>query len=186
MSKLDNALQEHMAFIVFHEKRPFSYKDFLKFELGGKIYGMKHGTFRNKITKLRKKGEVERLYYSPQAFYTLKGHKFGKPVTPDHTVVYNNSILQMLQILPLEKQSIHNIRLNFRVPQIWKILSSSQKLQKNKRSQDIVIPSWKNNNTIVRTIIHKTDTVSVIVGCSLEPIILEQDGFTRLLSFGQS
>ena len=53
-----------MAFIVFHEKRPFSYKDFLKFEVDGNIYGRKHGTFRNKITKLRKKGEVERLYCS--------------------------------------------------------------------------------------------------------------------------
>lgn len=89
MSKLDEALQEHMAFIVFHEKRPFSYKDFLKFEVNGEIYGMKHGTFRNKITKLRKKGEVERLYCSPQAFYTLKGHKFGRAMTPDHFILKN-------------------------------------------------------------------------------------------------
>jgi len=55
MSKLDEAMHEHMAFIVFHEKRPFSYKDFLKFEVDGEIYGMKHGTFRNKITKQMKK-----------------------------------------------------------------------------------------------------------------------------------
>ena len=94
MSKLDEAMQEHMAFIVFHEKRPFSYKDFLKFEVDGEIYGMKHGTFRNKITKLRKKGEVEGCIVHLQAFYTLKGHKFGKPVTPDHMVVSpNNSFL---------------------------------------------------------------------------------------------
>ena len=96
MSKLDEAMQEHMAFIVFHEKRPFSYKDFLKFEVDGKIYGMKHGTFRNKMTKLRKKGEVERLCCSPQAFYTLKGHKFGKPMTSNHMGVSPNNTLDRI------------------------------------------------------------------------------------------
>ncbi len=59
MSKLDEAMQEHIAFIVLSLNRPFSYLDFTKFEVNGQIYTMKHGTFRNKITKLMKKGEVE-------------------------------------------------------------------------------------------------------------------------------
>jgi hypothetical protein len=34
---------------------------------------MTHGTFRNKISKLMKKGEVSVMYYSPQGFFTLRG-----------------------------------------------------------------------------------------------------------------
>ena len=172
-----------MAFLVFHEKKSFSYKDFLKFEVDGNIYGMKHGTFRNKITKLRKKGEVERLYCSPQAFYTLKGHKFGKPVTPNHMVVSsNNSFYKFLQELPLDKQSIHDIRLKFKVTNIWKVFSINPEFHKNNRSNDIMIRAWNKGNTIVKIIIHKTDTVSIIVGCSLQPFRLDVNGIIEFFT----
>ncbi len=79
-------MYEQMKYIVLVEKRPFSFKDFLRFEVNGKKYKMEHGTFRNKISKLNKNGEVELAYYSHIAFYTLKGHKFGKSaITHDHT-----------------------------------------------------------------------------------------------------
>ena len=75
-----------MAYIVLVEKRPFSFKDFLRFEVNGKEYKMEHGTFRNKISKLNKNGTVELLYNSHIAFYTLKGDKSGKfAITHDHT-----------------------------------------------------------------------------------------------------
>jgi hypothetical protein len=182
MSRLNDAMLEHMAYIVFSENRPFSFRDFLHFQVGEEEYGMTHGTFRNKVYKLVKNGEVELLYYSSCAFYTLKGYKFGKPVTPNHTVVHNDPIYRMLENLPLERQSIHDIHLRFKVPEIWKRLSINAAFHINKRSQDISIPSWSKNDTIVRIIIHRTDVVTVIIGCSLQPIPLDVNGIIRLFN----
>ncbi|MGA8081322.1 MAG: hypothetical protein WB988_05620 [Candidatus Nitrosopolaris sp.] len=49
---------------------------------------MSSGTFRNKVSALMKKGEVEVAYYSSLAFYTIKGVKFAKTMIPDHTGVH--------------------------------------------------------------------------------------------------
>jgi hypothetical protein len=182
MSKLNDAMLERMAFIVFSENRPFSFRDFLQFRVDEKEYAMTHGTFRNKVYKLVKNGEVELSYYSSCAFYTLKGYKFGKLVTPDHTMVHNDPIYRMLENLPLERQSIHDIHLRFNIPEIWKRLSINPAFHINKRSQDISIPSWSKNNTIVRIIIHRTDVVTVIIGCSLQPILLDVNGIIRLFN----
>src|SRR6478672_10422460 len=103
MTPLDTAMLEHMDQIVNSEHRTFSYLDFLQFEVKEIKHSMCHGTFRNKISKLRKKNIVELAYRSVQTFYTLKGHKFGKPVTPDHTgVSLHNSFYQMIKELPLD------------------------------------------------------------------------------------
>src|SRR4029078_13479820 len=103
MSELDNAMQEHMAYIALSEGRPFSFRDFLQFTIDGKIYKIAPGTFRNKVLELKKAGIIELDYNSGTAFYTLKGHRFGKPMTHNHTLVYhNNPIYRMLQDLPLE------------------------------------------------------------------------------------
>ena len=70
-------MKEHMAFIVLSECRPFSHRDFTRFEVDGKEYRMTPGTFRNKILKLRRLGEIELAYNAGTPFYTLKGHSFG-------------------------------------------------------------------------------------------------------------
>src|SRR4030095_11847153 len=108
MTSLDDAMEEYMAYIVLSERRPFCYRDFLKFEVNGKEYDMAHGTFRNKISKLKKRGRVELSYYSSCAFYSLEGYKFGKPMTTDHAVVQNNPLYKMFRDLPFDKQSIHD------------------------------------------------------------------------------
>jgi hypothetical protein len=182
MTELDNAMQEHMAFIVLSEGRPFSFRDFLQFTTDVKIYKIAPGTFRNKIFALKKAGVIELDYNSGTAFYTLKGHRFGKPMTPNHTVVHNDPVYRMLQDLPLEIQSIHDIRLRFSVPRIWTLLSSNQSFNRNEKSQDIAIPSRIRENIIVRIYIHKTDNVSVILGCSLQPIPLEFIGIIRFFN----
>ena len=43
---------KYISHIVLEEHRPFSYQDFLRFEVDGKEYRMQHGTFRNKISQL--------------------------------------------------------------------------------------------------------------------------------------
>ena len=184
MSELDEAMSDHINHIVHSEHRPFSYLDFLSFEQNGKQYGMKHGTFRNKISKRKKLNQVEVCYHDFLTFYTLKGVRFAKPMTADHTVVHHNSdpLYKILQNLPLDRQSIHDIRLKFRVPNIWKMFSFNAIFPINKRSKDIIIPAWSKNNAIVGIMIHKTDLVSVIIGCSSQPIPLDINGIIRFFT----
>jgi hypothetical protein len=123
-----------------------------------------------------KNGHVELSYNSGCGFYTLTGHKFGKPMTPYPTVVHNNPIYRMIKDLPFDRQSIHDIRLIFTAPMIWKIASINPDFNRNKRSQDIVIPTWNKDNALIRTVIHKSDTVSVTIGCSPQPFLLDANG----------
>jgi hypothetical protein len=78
MRKLDEVMLNHMKYIIFNERRPFSYLDFRHFKVQGRDYGMKHGTFRNKISRLVRKRIAELAYRSNVAFYTLKGVNVGK------------------------------------------------------------------------------------------------------------
>jgi hypothetical protein len=221
LTELDDAMLEHMAYIVFVERRPFTFKDFFRFTVNSKEYKMKHGTFRNKILKLNKKGTVELLYNSHIAFYTLKGDNSGKSaITHDHTggtTSYNSSrrsnsnsisitnhnhksgngyLYDLIMSLPLEHNSIHDIRLNFKVKGIWSMLynhynnnnnnDSNQQLSMNKYNKDILFQTWKlNNDILIRVTVHKTDTVSIIIACSLRPIPINFDGiskFTEMLT----
>jgi len=69
---------EHMAVIVFIEKRTFSYKDFLSFDYDGKGYKFEHGTIGNIFSKLKQEGKIERTYRSSPTFYTLPGSEVKK------------------------------------------------------------------------------------------------------------
>ena len=183
MSELDDAMEQHMAYIVLTIGRPFSFKDFLCFEVDGEEYKASHGTVRNKFNEFTEKEIIELDYKTNIAFYTLKGHKFGKKLmTPNHTVVNNDPLYKMLQDIPFEEQSIHDIRLRISVPSIWTLLSGNQSFNRNKKSQDIAIPSWIRENVIVRIYVHKTDNVSVILGCSLQPIALDINGIIRFFN----
>jgi hypothetical protein len=177
MSDLDDAMLECMIHIVYDEHRPFSYMDFHDL--------MKPKTYRNKISKLKKDGKVKLCYKSVCAFHTLEGHNFGKPVTPNHTGVmisHNDPIYNMIKNLPMDKQSIHNIRLKFEAPNIYETFSVNTPFPKDDISKDIRLPYWNINNAMVQVRIHKTNTVSVIIGCSLEPIPLDYDGIIRFFT----
>jgi hypothetical protein len=203
MSKLDEAMLQHMRYLVFTEGRPFSYRDFRDFEVNGENYGMTHGTYRNKISKLKKTGEVEDEYNAGVAFYTLKGHRFGKAktrmmtmmtpmMTPNHTVVspvtnvINNNeitilpIYKAIQRFPPDRKALHNIRLRFQVEDSWTILQSSSKYKPNAVSKDIHLPVLNTDNLNIRIIVHRTNTISVIVGCSNAPIVINTEDIIRL------
>ncbi len=142
---------------------------------------MKPKTYRNKISKLKKDGIVELDFKSSIAFHTLKGHRFGKVVTPCHTGVTtsnNDPIYNMIKNLPMDKQSIHDIHLKFKAPNIYETFSVRD-FPKFKANKAIRITSWSKNNTIVKITINKNDTVTVIIGCSLDPIPLDYNGIIR-------
>jgi hypothetical protein len=176
-------MEKHMAQIVFTENRPFSYRDFLVFEVEGKEYRVKHGTFRNKIGTFKKAGKVELDYNAGTAFYTLKGRRIGR-MAPDHTGVCHpkmDSLSRLFYNLPTGTPAVHDIRLKFQVHNIWSKLSSNRpEIPVNQRSKDICIPTWRFDSLLVRTVVHRSDTVSVIVACSLAPVSLDFNGINQL------
>lgn len=188
MTELDDAIAKHMAYIVFQEHRPFSFRDFLYFEVDGREYKMKHGTFRNKISSLRKKGEVELSYVSNPAFYTLKNVQFGRPklMTGNHmgTRYSHHPIVKLIQDLPVERNALHDIHLRFKSKGLWSLLNASSLYKPDSRSKDIRLLPLKSGGDggiiTIKTTIHSTDTVSVVVGCSLTPIAVDIRGIIRL------
>lgn len=176
MRESEEAMLERMIHIVNDEHRPFSKMDFLDL--------MKPKTYRNIISKLKKDGIVELDYKSSFAFHTLKGRKFGKTGTRNHmgvTVSNNDPTYNMLNNLPMDKASIHDIHLRFNASNIYKHFENTP-FPKYKKNESIAVDSWTMNNAITKTTINKNDTVNVILGCSLYPIPLDYDGIIRFMT----
>jgi hypothetical protein len=186
-TKLDYAMKVHMQRIVRVEKRPFCYLDFLDFEVDGKRYKMTHGTFRNKISQYVRNGYAQLEYYSGSAFYSLNGFNFTKPksgMTHNHTVVPNLSSVSSLSFidnLPADKQALHDIRFRLKVDNIWTTIATNHPdLRPNEVSKDISLEPIVTHNLTVKTTVHHTDTVSVIVACSQNPVAVDLNGLVRL------
>ena len=186
-AKLDYAMKMHIQRIVRVEKRPFCYLDFLEFEVDDKKYTMTHGTFRNKISQYVRNGYAQLEYYSGPAFYSLKGFNFAKPkrgMTENHTVVPNLSSVSsvsFIDTLPSDKHALHDIRFRFKVDNIWTVISTNHpELKPNEVSKDISLEPIVTHDLTIKTTIHHTDTVSVIVGCSLNPVAADLKGLIRL------
>jgi hypothetical protein len=183
MTEIYDAMIEHIGNIVHIEKRPFCYKDFISFTVNDKNYTMTHGTIRNYFFKLKKDEEIELVYNSGIAYYTLKGISVGKSITPNHMgIAYSHPFYRFIQDLPLGKKSIHDIHLRFSLPDLWLTFSSNTSFNVNQYSKDIKIASWKFDGGLVdsKVIIHRTDTVSVIIGCSFRPFPLDIPGIIHL------
>lgn len=192
-------MRKHMRHIVLNERRSFSYSDFHKFEVDGQEYQMAYGTFRNKVSAMMKRGEVEVVCYSPHAFYTLKGVKFDKPMTRDHAGVVsslsllpsicsdlelrsikNHPLYRLIQNTPFNKSALHDIRLRFTDNGIWSILSNNSALPIDIFSKDIRLKKEEIDNLDIQVTIHHSDTVSVVIGCSYVPVAIDVNGVIRL------
>jgi hypothetical protein len=114
----------------------------------------------------------------------------------------HHTICNIIQELPSNNNSLHDIHMKFQVPDIWTILSSSlpssqsssssssslspssslssSNYKQHDKSKDIALPLLNVNNLKIRTTIHKTDTVTVVVACSNAPIVTDTTGIIRL------
>jgi hypothetical protein len=108
-------------------------------------------------------------------------------VSPSSSSLHSNPLYRILRDLPLDKCSVHDIRLKFACPNLYTIIFSliSNKTLGydciiNSRSKDILLPVWKIGDLLIKATIHRTDTVSVMIGCSLNPIVLDVTGIIRL------
>ena len=189
-------MRKHIEYLVLKEGRPFSFGDFLTFEVDGLRYHMSSGTFRNKVSALVKKGEVEVAYYSSLAFYTIKGVKFAKTMIPDHTGgtlssssicsaqelrhIKNHPVYRVIQNIPYDKSALHDIRLRTTVNGIWRLLSGIPTLSMNHNSKDILVIKEEINHLNIRVTVHRTDTISVVIGCAYCPVAVDISGVNRL------
>ena len=86
----------------------------------------------------------------------------------------------------MDSQAIHNIRLRFEYKGLWLILSSSSTdLISNKdlkNNKDITLKDIDLKDHVIKTTIHKTNTVSVIVPCSTNPIPIDILGLAKRTS----
>ena len=190
MTELDNAMKEHMAYLVYSEHKPFSYKDFRYFEVNQKPYTMTHGTFRNKISKMIQIEEVELYIKSNPNFYTLKGCRFdnGKLITSNHTEVLNTQKLirhplyQIIEGTPFGKRAVHDLHLTFKIEGSYNILLNNQELKKeiNQYNKGIQFLYTDFDKFTVIISVYPTDTCKIVIGCSENPILLNFEGVNKL------
>ena len=103
-------------------------------------------------------------------------------VIPYTAVSEADTFLGYLKTLDGNTNSIHDIHTKFTIPDIYKIMSSNPKYSKliNPVSKDIPLEVENIDGMHIHVSIHRTDTITVIVGCSRDPITLNERGITRL------
>jgi hypothetical protein len=185
-AKLDHPMKVHMQRLVRVEKRPFCYRDFLSFEVDGKKYSMTHGTFRNKISQYVRNGYAQLEYISGPAFYSLKAINFTKPkheMTDNRMMVPQLSSVSFIDNLSSERHSVHDIRLRFKTEGIWSTIRRTHpELTPNGMSKDISLLPIQTYDMEAKTVVHHSDTVSVIISCSMKPVVVDHEGLIRLSS----
>ena len=91
------------------------------------------------------------------------------------------SSLSFIDTLPANKHALHDIRFRFRVDNIWTVISTNHpELKPNEVSKDISLEPIVTHDLTIKTTIHHTDTVSVMVACSQTPIAVDLKGLVRL------
>ena len=108
-------------------------------------------------------------------------------MTPYHTGVPcsstdNDSLHRLIQNLPVGRNALHDIHLRFNLEGIWSALSTTASFKIDSYSKDIRLPSWEIRGLSIRTTVHRTDTVSVVVGGSYHPIAVDFNGIIRFSS----
>jgi hypothetical protein len=123
----EDAMLEHLAYLVLSEHRSACWRDFLNFEVNGIVYALQPGTIRNNLSQLRRLGQIELEYTSIYAFYTLPGYRRQtlSTMTPDHASVISGrrDLASLIQRLAFDTASVHDIRLRFTVTGIYDALS---------------------------------------------------------------
>jgi hypothetical protein len=91
------------------------------------------------------------------------------------------SSVSFIDSLPVDKHALHDIRFRFKVDNIWTVIATYHpELRPNEVSKDISLEPIVTHDLTIKTTIHHTDTVSVMVACSLNPVAADIKGLVRL------
>jgi hypothetical protein len=87
------------------------------------------------------------------------------------------SSVSFIDSLPANKHALHDIRFRFKIDNIWTVISTNHlELKLNEVSKDISLDPLLTHDLTIKTTIHHTDTVSVIVECSLNSVAADIKG----------
>ena len=96
-------------------------------------------------------------------------------------VVPSQSSVSFIDNLPSKRHSVHDIRLRFKTEGIWSTIRRTHpELIPNEVSKDISLLPIRMYNMEANTVVHHSDTVSVIVSCSMKPVVIDHSGLIRL------
>jgi hypothetical protein len=103
-------------------------------------------------------------------------------VIPVTARIAAENLLGFLKTLGGDGDSVHNIHFKFQISDIWEIMSRHPNYNHlvNSNSMDLILHRELIDDLKIQTIIHHTDTVTVSVACSKNPIFLDEKGRTRL------
>jgi hypothetical protein len=91
------------------------------------------------------------------------------------------SSVSFIDNLPSERHSVHDIHLRFKTEGIWSTIRLTHpELTPNEVSKDISLLPIQAYNIEAKTFVHHSDTVSVIVACSINPVVVDHEGLIRL------
>jgi hypothetical protein len=182
LDRTAEALRKQIKYINEVEFRPASYQDFKDLEVDGELSKLEYGTLRNKISALKKKGEIERYYNSRASFFVIKGLRFGRQRIQHDMIEHSISELsEAIQLLPKESKGLHDIHTSFQVLDIWQVLSESKRFKVNEHNKGILLPHFNIDGLKITTNVHHTDTVTVTVACSSNPVSTEIDDVNGII-----
>jgi hypothetical protein len=83
--------------------------------------------------------------------------------------------------LPTNKRAMHDIRFRFKAENIWTVISTNHpEFKPNDISKDIFLEPIVIHDLTIKTTIHHSNTVTIIVACSLNPVVADLKGLVRL------
>jgi hypothetical protein len=86
-----------------------------------------------------------------------------------------------LDNLPSQRHSVHDIRLRFKAEGIWSTVRRTHpELTPNGVSKDISLLPIQTYDMEAKTVVHHSDTVSVIISCSMKPVVVDHEGLIHL------
>lgn len=176
-SELQDAVLEVLAFMVLSEGRPASYMDFVPcFEAQGKVYHIAHGTFHNIMAKMMKNGDIIPCYTSQMTFYSLPGHPFSRNAVTHYPRGVSRDLLDRVRRLAFQERAIHDIHLTFTSHSLWGLVAATGRYTQRAVSKDIAIDEYRIGLAVVKVTLHHSDSVSVVISCSDNPIPLDAQG----------
>jgi hypothetical protein len=92
----------------------------------------------------------------------------------DQSTLKAMPIYNWIKRQPMEKQSLHNIRLKFESPGLWNIYCRINTHVLNPDNKDIILPTSVYFDYLeVAVTIHHSNTVSVAISCCFKPIAVD-------------
>ena len=100
---------------------------------------------------------------------------------PNALLVSSLSSVSFIDNLPSQRHSVHDIRLRFKTEDIWSTIRRTHtEMIPNEVSKDISLLPIQTYDMEAKTVVHHSDTVSVIVSCSMKPVVVDHEGLIRL------